>query len=442
MLAESLPFQTFCKEVSTICNSIQSNNLLVAKFLEYLPSIIPVSNQDNTYELLYTVGGKLCSSADVNAKRTLLTFTEDILQKLNNVEHEYTNYLRPELEKSSKFGVWRLSRLTVLVDDASRFENDVYDLFSAGDLSNASEALCVLHPDIARRYIVKVLTACNTASAHGKDSHDAWHANAVSAIEIHNFDLSDPLFAIPLLSQTGTRTLQRLLTLSPQILSEELFVKLLGDSKTWIRAADAAVKSPFFLKLMPYLERIGCELNEIDFAIVRNCQSIPWKFLSVALCESREFLTSTTIEGIVSLGSHDVLYKLLLPRMNEKGSWRGRFNAVEVFKYILETSADWDMNIGEYTGFVVAMSLDRVYSVRKAAFQALSLFPSDEELSCVIEPLFSLVERPMGDLQLMVIRELLSEAKEVLLKNYKVGELAPILKRVNIDETTYFAGVQ
>jgi hypothetical protein len=125
--------------------------------------------------------------------------------------------------------------------------------------------------------------------------------------------------------------------------------------------------------------------------------------------------------------------------MNEKGSWRARLNAIEVFKQMLNRAPDWDMNLAEYAGFVVAMGLDHVYAVRQAAFSTLPLFPSGEELSCVVDPLFSLTERQMSDLQVTIIRHLLTDGKEVILKNYKAPRLAPILKRVNLDEAAYYA---
>jgi hypothetical protein len=434
MLAECLSFQAFSTEMQTILRSVAPNAILLVKFVEAFSQTLSVLSQDNAYEALYVAGERVCSQADDKGKKSFLTLAEETLQKYDQISYEYTKFLAPELKKcewcTNKFALWRLCRLTVLLSDFSMYEEDVFKMFAARDLTNAAEALCVLNSDLAKRYLVKVLTTAG----------DPLHVNAINAIERHGFDLTDPLVSIPLLHETGRLVLERIAKLPPHLLSEDLLVKLLETDSVSSTAGPIALKSPHFPRLLAKLKEkaVVCELNLVDFEVIKKCKPLPWDYLALMLRESKELLTEATINGIMGLRSDDILYKLVLPRMNEKGSWRSRFNAVAIFKQVLVTAADWDMCLGEYAGFVVAMGLDHVYAVREAAFSTLELFPPGEELSCVLEPLFSLTERAMADLQLNILRQLMTQARKVIIGNFSEAKLRPILRRVGIDEAKYF----
>jgi hypothetical protein len=320
--------------------------------------------------------------------------------------------------------VWRIARLTALSDDYSAYEDDVFKIFSRGDVVVASEALVVLHPNLARRYLVNVLTCGN----------DRAFINGIDAIERHGFETDDPLIGTCLNNVTSPPIVHRIIALPVKFLTTALLLKLVDSPEVGKQAAAAAMNSRFFPNLLPKLmegQCAGCELNALDFDVFTKHQPIAYGFLGALLREGHELLKPATVAAICNLDAESVLTKVVYPRLTEKGSWRSRYNAIAVFRAIMaKGAAAWD----DATEFLVALGMDHVYAVREAAFAAFALCPDPK---AVCEPFFEIAEG-CDDLQRTMVRQFLMQTKELIVQNYDREKIEAAMKLVGFQSSSYF----
>lgn len=441
MLAECLRFERFRTEMETLLTSISQQSVLVTKFTDVFPSILPFLSIDHQFQIIYVSGEKLCAAAEEKVKNAFLAVAENMLQGIGQIEKEFKDFILPQLDLSGpqtgRFAVWRLARLSVLVDDFSPFQDAMFQVFSKHDITNACEVLTVMKKDFAPQYIAKALM-CASAQAH---------IYAINAIELFEIDVTgDAVTSLCLMNEKEPSVLKRLVELPPKMLPLEMLKKLLEDSSVNAKAATAALASPFFEQLLPKLIEqggVGCELNCVDFQVLKKCKPVPYEFLAMLLKVSKEILKQETIKEILSLDRDEILYKLVFPRMGEEGSWRSRFNAIEIFRGLLMKGEKWDseeqqLKLSEYAGFVVAMCLDHVYSVREAAFETLSVFPPGDARLSVVNSLFSLAVDTIDDSQKSILRQMLKKTRAVIVESCEKDRVMEIMKLVNMEDPKYF----
>ncbi|KAH0788639.1 hypothetical protein GPJ56_007321 [Histomonas meleagridis] len=432
MIAECLTFDHFCQELQTILRSIGQISSMVTKLIEALPDILSHLKKENKFKVIYLIGEKLCISAEENVKQQFLTLAEKLLQELGDIQYEFTELIKPQLETLSefpnKFALWRLARLTRICDDYSQFEEIICRAFSIPDLSNISEILSILHPDLARKYIINAFLCPSDSS----------HISAINALETHKIDANEECFAIHLLNEQSPSVLSRICKLPPEMISKDLLIRLLETDSISSLAASVALASPYFEEVLPKLEgtgAVGCELNCVNFDNLKKFSSIPYDFLSLMLKESKEILKQSTIENIASLDISNILTKLIFPRMNEKGNWRTRFNAIQIAKELLkkEEVINNKQYMFEFAKFVIAMGCDHVYSVRKAAFELLGMFPKGEEMDFVIDAFCTMADGELDENEKQILEEFVTLTRKVLVENCEKEKVEKLCKAVKID---------
>lgn len=435
MLAECLAFDHFMEEMIVVVRSIAQYSFLVNKLDEVMPKIISTLTRNQALDFLYKIGERLCISAEDKAKQSFLVVAEQILQNFNDVEHEFTEFLSKEFQKESisKFALWRLARLTQIVQDYSAYENYFCTFFAPNSptFTDAAEILIVMHRNLAEKYIKSVLMSGNEQA----------RMFAINAIEQHNIDTSDQFYTLAFGNEESNIVLQRIVRLPSKFLTEPILAKLLDHKDVGTIAASAALESPYFSALLPKLIQrggSGCELNRVNFNVLRACDPIPYDFLALLVKESKEILKDEVINNICSLNHDKVLVKMIFPRMNERGTWRARFNAIQIFKKFLETHNIWESDLSaDFSGFVVSMGLDQVYSVRCAAFEALNLFPPGDAFDLVIISFFSLVT--MTDkFHIQQLQHLLKVSRASLVKNFDHEQIRNVMKAISYDDPNYF----
>ena len=185
----------------------------------------------------------------------------------------------------------------------------------------------------------------------------------------------------------------------------------------------------------------GCELNNLDFSVIMTCDPIPFDFLSLLLRQSKEILHNDTIESILRLDKTQIMPHLIFPRINEKGNWRSRYNAILITSKMLENSSHGvdpldPMDQQDLAGFIVAMGLDLVYSVRKAAFNTLKFF-SDSSAASIIESLISIVNQT-DEFQKQILREFFELARSSIIKYEDREKLKNTMTMLGINDASYF----
>ena len=440
MLAECLILERFCSELETLLTSIAPHSRFVTKFTEVFPSVLSYLTIDGRYRVIYLAGEKLCCGADESVRQDYLCTSESLLQNLGQIDKEFRDFLVPQLDlsgpRTGKFAVWRLARLSALVPDFGPYQDALFQVFAKQDITNACEWLRCMKKEVAMAYLPKALMA---ASAQA-------HVYAINAIEELDIGTDQELTNMCLMNETEPVVLQRLVELPPRMMSCAMVTKLLGSDCVAQKAASVALASPHFEELLPKLIEqggAGCELNCVNFKILKNCKPIPYDFLAMLIKGSKEMVKPETVEAIVSLDRDEILYKLVFPRMGEEGSWRSRYNAVEIFRKIVEKTSNWDseeqqLRVSEYAGFLVAMCLDHVYAVREAALETLNCLPHGETRTSVLNSLFSLAGDDLDDGQVSILRQVLSKGRPAIVESCDKEQVVSIMKLVNVDEPGYF----
>ncbi|OHT09596.1 hypothetical protein TRFO_21485 [Tritrichomonas foetus] len=450
MIAECLTFDHFRAELETVLKSIAQFSNMVTKFTEVLPSILEElskneQNKSSAISIVYMAGDKFCISSEEKSRNLFLNAAEEYLTKLNDIEFEYNNFLKPQLltqisdnTLSGKFSLWRLARLTVLSNDYSKYEDLIFKIFAGNDISisNASEALPIMHPNLARKYLVKALMSPS----------DQTRINAIKAIEAYDIDTNDQFIAMAFENENSTNVLLRISKLPAKLISENMLRKLISHEDTSKYASNVALSSPYFQNMLSVLKEkggVGCEINLLDFDLVKKCEPIPFDFLSMLVRESKEIMKDSTIDKILTLDEGQVMVKLLFPRMNEKGNWRSRFNAIKIGRKILERAKEGRQELDQtdimnFAGFVVAMGLDHVYAVREATFKLINLFPP-KDAHFIIESYISIVSTT-DDFQKQILKEFLMIARDVIATNYDRKKIEEVMKKIDMDYPNYFDG--
>jgi hypothetical protein len=241
MLAADLTYASFLSEIVTIARSVgcQDNLTHIETLLWVIPRCFSSMDTMSAYDVTYQVGSALLESRE-KVKARVLELAEGVLGGLSHGDFEYREVLRPLLARMDKFAVWRIARLTAITDDFSAYEDDIFRILSRGDVVVASEALAVLYPSLARRYLVNMLTCGN-------------YRAFINAIERHGFTTEDPLIGTCLNNVTSHALLQRIAALPAKFLTMPLLLKLVGTSLFAKQAAVAAMNSRFFQEMVPKL---------------------------------------------------------------------------------------------------------------------------------------------------------------------------------------------
>ena len=442
-LAECLVYDHFRHECELILKSIAQFPNMVVKFTEVMPKILAILQKEQCFDLIYLSGDKFCISAENKSREAFLKEAESELQKIGDFQLEFNNFLKPQLlaqisdnSLGGKFALWRLARLTVLKPNFTDFEDLVFKIFSGNEtsVSNASEVLCIMRKNLASRYLVKALMSPDERA----------RINAINAIEQHSIDTNEQYISVAFESENDPRVLDRIAHLPVDMITEIILKKLINTESTSSLASSLALSSKYFKDLLPILKEkggVGCEINRVSFNILKQCNPIPYDFLSMLLKESKEIMKESTIEDILSLDEQQIMVKLIFPRMNEKGNWRSRYNAVQIVNKFLERAQSGKKKLDKddfmnFAGFVVAMGLDHVYSVREANFKLLRLFPP-EDARFVIDSYISIVSTT-DDFQKQILKEFLEIARDVIVKSYDRKKIEDVMKKIDMVYPHYF----
>lgn len=436
---ESLPLvyecvqpEEFATEIDLILKSISKNNVLLNKLIEVVPKLLELMDKKAGMDFLYSIGGTYCC-LDSSAKASFLSSVETHLQKDVDYDQEIEQYIKPHLNQAqkSKFAIWRLCRLTNLMSDPEKLEELVFNEFSTPQkLIFSSEYLEVLKESFATKYIMNLMM----------NASDSIRIFGINAIKTHHIDTSDPIIIHCLMNEKSIRVMRAILNLYPDQITVDLLKKLIQDPAIGPLAMPIALKSPHLCEVIPDLVAngcSGCDLNEVDFEIVKKMDPVPIDFVGALLRVSEQFTKPEIITAISEMDESNVLYKLIYPRMNENGNWRVRFNAVQIFKAIISRKGEKDM-VPDYAGFVIAMALDPAFYVRRAAFEALCLLPRGWISAFVVESILSLAGKSADDFQRAVVGQLLDEARPALEGGSFDAKIKEVLKVLGREESSFF----
>lgn len=444
MIAECLSFQHFMNELEIVEKSILQYPDLVQKLIKIFPQILQYFDNEQKYQVIYASGKNLPFSSSDKTEKELLEVLEKVLQEMNDITHEFETYIQPTLIPKpdefcmiEKFPLWRLARLTVLCKDYSPFENLIYKLFSENDntISAASDVLYLMHPDIVKKYLIKALMSPNENN----------RIAAIRAIEVHNIDTNEEAIAALIKNEKNARVLSKISELPPKLITKDIMELLINEETTSKKGRALCLSSPYFEEFLPLLKKkkgVGCEINNANFTIISQCNPIPYDFLSMLIRESKELISEKTIESIIKLDKAQVMSNLILPRINEKGNWRSRYNSVMITTKLLQNSLNGvdpldQVFVQNFAGFTVAMSLDNVYAVREAAYKTLCLYPQSNATS-IIESLTSIVTEQTEDFQKQILREFFTTAHSTIAKYSDRNKLESVMKMINFNDPSFF----
>lgn len=444
MIAECLSFQHFMNEFEIVQKSILQSPDLVRKLIKIFPDILKFFDKEQKYEIIYSSGKNLPFSTNDKTEKDLLNLLEQLLQEMNDIPHEFETYIQPTLLPKpdefcvvEKFPLWRLSRLTVLCQDYSPFESLIFKLFSENEstISAASDALCIMNSDIANKYLIKVLMSPVENN----------RVAAINAIEAHQIDTHNDAIEAIFKNEKSQKVLSRISQLPPKLLTKEMIKVLLNEESTSKTACNLCLSSSFFEELLPILKEkkgVGCEINHADFNIISQCKPVPYDFLSMLIRESKEIILDKTIESILKLDKTHVMSNLILPRINEKGNWRSRYNSVLITTKLLQNSAKGidpleQSFLQNFAGFAVAMSLDNVFAVREAAFKTLELYPQ-QIANSIIESLTSIVSAQTDEFHKQILREFFDTAHASITKYGNREKIEAVMKSIDYNNPSFF----
>lgn len=440
MLAECLAFGHFKQELQTILRSISQISSMVQKLIEVLPKTLEYLTKENSYKVIYLIGEKLCVSSEESDKQKFLDLAEKTLQNMNDIQYEFKELIQPQLlssnnEFGNKFALWRLARLTQICDDYSQFEELICKAFSQPDVTNTAEILNILHPDLAKKYIITAFM-CPSDSAH---------ISAINAIETHKIDAKEESIAIHLINEQSPTVLSRICKMPPEMINKELLEKLLETDSISTMAASLALASPHFEEVLSKLEKtgaVGCEINYVNFDNLKKCKSIPYDFLSLMLKESKELIKEKTINEIVSLDTNMVLTKLIIPRIGEKGNWRSRYNTIQIMKKMLELPeiSNNEQILSDFAKYALTFIFDHTYGVRIAIFDLVKCFPTvSKEVTFILNSLFANIKQETLDADKKeILSESLTNLKPLIICNYNREKIESICHILQIDVNQYF----
>ena len=295
-----------------------------------------------------------------------------------------------------------------------------------------------MHFDFVKKFLVRVLKS--------PDEND--RIAAIHTIEVHEIYTNKRIINKLFLKEKSQKVLMKMAKLPPVLITKTMLRVLIKEECTSKIGCSICVSSPYFEEFLPMLKQkkgVGCEINKIDFPIISNCNPIPYEFLSMIIRESKEIINEETIESILNFDKAKVISYLILPRINEKGNWRCRYNTTMIAAKLLKNSMERiepldQVFIQIISGFVFAMSLDDVYAVRKAAFKTLYLFPQENAVS-IIESLTSIITEHTDDFKKQILREFFKVAQPTIVKYGNRATLVDVMKLINYEDPSFFDAV-
>lgn len=414
IIAECLTQSEFENELNYILTSISRSDILIRKLLDVSSEVVKVLPKKQAFSYVYLVGGRLMSLYDNSTKVMCADTTEKILQDLNDLQFEIDNFIKPTVENKvlekrrlTKFALWRLARLTSLSQDNETVKVLVYNAFTDQEsLQFSAELLPFLSKEECQKYIVNAFLS---PLAEVK-------ASAVDAIGFHKFNESEELINTYLMTENSLTVLNHTLQFPPEIIPIGFLKRLIEHPDLGSAAMRIALKSPYLNDVIPDLIKnscSGCELNDMSVDVILNTNPPPYDLISFMLRESSEIVHDNIIKAIAQLDENSVLFRIIFPRMGEKGSWRPRYAAVQIFKEIISRKDDSQM-IPDYAGFVIAMMLDTCYAVRHLVIETLKLFPEGWVKHFTLESILSLATPDADLFHLSIIKMLIDEAPSLL----------------------------
>ncbi|EAX86806.1 hypothetical protein TVAG_100280 [Trichomonas vaginalis G3] len=409
LIAECLPTEDFFKELEIILLSIVRNDKLITKFVEIIPLILQPDNISFNLRFIYKVGSIILTSFNNSLKTNYVEYAEKTLNSYNNVKLEIEEQIKPNLGQfaNSKFAIWRLCSLTKIEPQIQDIGQLLYNEFNSPDrIQYAAEFLPFMSPSEAQRHIVNALI----------NPQYVVRVSAVDAISYFKFDLSDQFYETNLCQEKNIKVLEHVLQIPPENISLNILKPLINHPDLSSKAIAVALKSPHLVTLVPDLIKNGCagaELADINIEVIKNMNPVPYDLIAMLLKESTKLVSDEIIKGIASLDELNVLFHIVFPRMGEKGSWRPRYIAVQIFKELVRNKIADEM-IPDYAGFAIAMALDRCYYVRKLVMETIAIFPEGWAKSYTIESILSLANDKCDHFHCEMFKLLLQEAPNVL----------------------------
>ena len=426
IIAECLPYTLFEAEMSCILTSVIQKSQLANKYISILEPTSKVLGKKEAYQFIYQAGTKFMSTLDGYLKIACSDPIEKILTELGDIKYEISEVLKPNLgtkNRQSKFAVWRLARLSNLVPNDEEVKSLVYQEFTdQEELVVSAELLPFLSKEEAQNYIV------NAFISPIADVKIA----AVDAVGYHQFDNSAELINSYLLSENSLKVLEHILKLPPKFVSAEFLKKLITHPDLGKKGIDFALKSPYLNEVIDTILKSGCtgsELNNMSIETIKS-KKPPYDLIALLLRESSELIHDDIIKAIASLQESEVLFRIVFPRMGEKGSWRPRYAAVQIFQEIIKKKTDKEM-LPDYAGFIIAMMLDHCYAVRKLVVDTLCMFPAGWVRNFTIESVLSLANQGNDDFHKSILKMLFDEAGPILVGYEK--QIANIKKTLQIE---------
>ena len=426
IIAECLPYQLFEAEMNYVLTSIAQKTQLTNKFIAIMEPTVKVLGKKEAYHFIYQAGTKFMSTFDSSLKIACSGPIEKILTDLGDIKYEIGEVLKPNLgskKRQSKFAVWRLARLANLVPNDEEVKTLVYQEFTdQEELSISAELLPFLPKEEAQNYIVNAFIS----------PFSEVKLAAVDTIGYHQFDNSLELINSYLIPENNLQVLEHVLKLPPQFVSAEFLKKLINHPDLGKKAVGFALKSPYLDDVVDNIIKngcVGCELNNISIDTITKSKKPPYDLIAFMLRESTELIHEDIIKAIASLQESEVLFRIVFPRMGEKGSWRPRYAAVQIFQEIIKKKTDEQM-LPDYAGFIIAMMLDHCYAIRKLVVQTLCMFPAGWVRNFTIESVLSLSKQGSDDFHKSILKMLFDDAAPILVGYEK--QIENIKKTLNI----------
>lgn len=409
LVAECLLPDDFFRELELIMNSIVRNDKLITKFVQLAPTMLLKDNIPFNMRFIYKVGSHVISGCNNVLRLNYVNFAESTLNSYKSYKIEIEEHIKPLLGQKylSKFAIWRLCSMTKIEPRIEDVDALLYPEFNTPDrIQFAAEFLAFMSPSDAQKHLVTALI----------NPQDQVRISAVDAISFFKFDLKDEFMETNICQEKNIRVLEHVLQFPPEIISLNILKPLISHPDLGSKAISVALKSPYLGELIPDLVKNGCagaELSDIDIEVIKKLDPVPYDLLSLLLKESQKLVSDDIVKGIASLEEQNVLFHIVFPRMGEKGSWRPRYIACQIFKEMVKNKSSDEM-LPDYAGFAIAMVLDHCYAVRKLVMETISIFPEGWARQYTIESILSLAIRSKDHFHCDMFRLLLQEAPSVL----------------------------
>lgn len=407
-ISKCLKYNSFLDELYEISKSIQRFPNLIKIFLNEICKILPSYTSEQQIEIIYLIGETLLVGSSLDSHQLFFSYAEEALKNANNINFEIKKYLSNQehiLENNNSiFTLWRLARLSNILENCSPINNSLCMAFMQNPIS--SKYLSIINPLYAYNYIFKALTF----------SEDWARVFAVEAIAKHKISLLDPIYSAMLQNEKSRVVVDSILKLPNKILTTDILEAFFEQPEFSNKALAIAINHPQSHNLLPkfqYMHISGFEINSIHSEAFMKLDPFPIELLAEIFSSSKEIIHDEIVDLLITLDKNMVFQYLIYPRMEKPENWRVKYNALKIFeRYItsLENQA-----LIKYSTFLVRMATQPVYQVRVLAFQIIAKLTPGLLQNIIILALLEGAKPAMFEPDKQIIRQLLETCKNVIL---------------------------